>query len=309
MRYLPAHAQHIGARHYQQDSIGLADPEDRAFLAHGGYLAVLCDGMGGMQHGDVASQTAVRAILDAYAQKLPDESIPAALERAAREANEQVIAAALDLGLKDGVGTTLVAAVLHDGYLYFISVGDSAIYHVRDGDIHMVNRPHVFANLLDEAVERGQISREDAAQHPERESLTSFIGIHDLHEIDLNTEPWPVAAGETILLASDGLFKTLEPAEIQECLTGHPQSWPEALVARTIDRQRPGQDNVSVVSITPGSEAVGRFDPPAPASIFAAAAQSANPGQALSGKVWLIVGLFLLILAAAFAGLWYFSAR
>jgi len=73
---------------------------------------------------------------------------------------------------------------------------------VRDGDIHMVNRPHVFANLLDEAVERGQISREDAAQHPERESLTSFIGIHDLHEIDLNTEPWPVAAGETILLAT-----------------------------------------------------------------------------------------------------------
>ena len=83
MRYLPAHAQHIGARHYQQDSIGLADPEDHAFLAHGGFLAVLCDGMGGMEHGDVASQTAVRAILDAYAQKLPTESIPAALERAA----------------------------------------------------------------------------------------------------------------------------------------------------------------------------------------------------------------------------------
>jgi protein phosphatase len=309
MRYLPAHAQHIGARHYQQDSIGLADPEDRAFLAHGGYLAVLCDGMGGMQHGDVASQTAVRAILDAYAQKLPAESIPAALERAARDANQQVIAAALDLGLQEGVGTTLVAAVLHDGYLYFVSVGDSAIYHVRDGDIHLVNRPHVFANLLDQAVERGQISREEAAQHPERESLTSFIGIHDLHEIDHNTEPWPVAAGETILLASDGLFKTLEPAEILECLTGHPQSWPEALVSHTIERQRPGQDNVSVVSITPGAESVGKFTPDSPPSIFAATTQPANPGKALSGKIWLIVGLFLLLLAAVFAGLWYFSGR
>src|SRR5450432_885863 len=106
MRYLPAHAQHIGARHYQQDSIGLANPEDRAFLAHGGFLAVLCDGMGGMEHGDVASQTAVRAILGAYAQKLPTESIPAALERAAHAANQQVIAAALNLGLKEGVGTT-----------------------------------------------------------------------------------------------------------------------------------------------------------------------------------------------------------
>ena len=164
MRYLPAHAQHIGARHYQQDSIGLADPDDSAFLAHGGFLAVLCDGMGGMEHGDVASQTAVRAILDAYAKKLPAESIPAALERSARAANEQVIAAALALGLKEGVGTTLVAAVLHDGFLYFLSVGDSAIYHVRGGDIHMVNRPHVFANLLDQAADRGQISRSEAAR-------------------------------------------------------------------------------------------------------------------------------------------------
>ena len=297
MRYLSAHAQHIGARHYQQDSIGLADPEDHAFLAHGGFLAVLCDGMGGMEHGDVASQTAVRAIRDAYAQKLPTESIPAALERAARKANEQVIAAALNLGLKEGVGTTLVAAVLHNGYLYFVSVGDSAIYHVRGGDLHVVNRPHVFANLLDQAAERGQISRSEAAQHPERESLTSFIGIHDLHEIDLNTEPWPVAAGETILLASDGLFKTLEPSEILECLTGHPQSWPQALVSHTLARRRPGQDNVSVVSVTLDSGSLGEFAPAQPAVKLAVR------------KIWLLVVLFLLLLAAAFAGGWYYSRR
>jgi PPM family protein phosphatase len=309
MRYLPAHAQHIGARHYQQDSLGLADPEDHAFLAHGGFLAVLCDGMGGMEHGDVASQTAVSAILDAYARKLPTESIPAALERAAREANEHVIAAALDLGLKEGVGTTLVAAVLHEGYLYFVSVGDSAIYHVRGDDIHMVNRPHVFANLLDQAADRGQISRSEAAQHPERESLTSFIGIHDLHEIDLNTEPWPVAPGETILLASDGLFKTLEPAEILECLGGHPQSWPQALVSRTLDRKNPGQDNVTVVSVTPDSGALGEFAPEPPLSIFEAPDEAPPAPKSASGKIWLLAALFLLLLAAAFAGLWYFSGR
>ena len=260
-------------------------------------MAVLCDGMGGMEHGDVASQTAVRAVRDAYALKLPTESIPSALERAARKANEQVIAAALDLGLKEGVGTTLVAAVLHDVNLYFLSVGDSAIYHVRGGDIHMVNRPHVFANLLDQAAERGQISQSEAAQHPERESLTSFIGIHDLHEIDLNTAPLPVAAGETILLASDGLFKTLEPAEILECLNGHPQSWPQTLVSRTLARRRPGQDNVSVVSVTLDSGSLGKFAPEQPAIKLAA------------GKIWLLAVLFLLLLAAAFAGGWYFSRR
>jgi serine/threonine protein phosphatase PrpC len=297
MRYLSAHAQHIGARHYQQDSMGLADPEDYAFQAHGGFLAVLCDGMGGMEHGDVASQTAVRAMLAAYAQKLPAESIPAALERAARTANEQVIAAALKLGLREGVGTTLVAAVLHDRSLYFLSVGDSAIYHVRGGNLHMINRPHVFANLLDQAAERGQISRSEAARHPERESLTSFIGIHDLHEIDLNTQPLPVGAGESILLASDGLFKTLNDGEILECLTGHPQSWPQTLVSRTLARRHPSQDNVSVVSVTPETGSLGEFSPTQPGIRLAA------------GKIWLLAVTFVLLLAAAFAGGWYYSTR
>ncbi len=201
-----------------------------------------------------------------------------------------------------------MAAVLHDGYLYFVSVGDSALYHVRGGDIHMVNRPHVFANLLDQAADRGQISRSEAAQHPERESLTSFIGIHDLHEIDLNIEPWPVAAGETILLASDGLFKTLDPAEILECLSGHPQTWPKALVSRTLGRQNPGQDNVSVVSVTLDSGSLGQPIPEPPSSIFHSP-EEPGASKPASAKVWLFAALFILLLAGAFAGLWYFYER
>ena len=309
MRYLPAHAQHIGARHYQQDSLGLADPEDQAFLAHGGYLAVLCDGMGGMEHGDIASQTAIRATLDAYALKTPEESIPAALERSAREANERVIEAALNLGLKEGVGTTLVAAVLHSGFLYFISVGDSAVFHIRDGVLHMVNRPHVFANLLDQAADRGQISRSEAAQHPERESLTSFIGIHTLEEIDHNLEPWPVSEGDTILLASDGMFKTLDPEEIQACLTGHPQSWPQILIDRTLAKGNPGQDNVTVVSVTFDSGALAKWDPKSPPSIFLVPQESAQAAKSSSEKAWLLAAGLLLLIAVAFGGLWYFSAR
>ena len=309
MRYLPAHAQHIGARHYQQDSLGLADPEDQAFLAHGGYLAVLCDGMGGMEHGDIASQTAVRATLDAYALKTPEESIPAALERSAREANERVIEAALNLGLKEGVGTTLVAAVLHSGFLYFISVGDSAVFHVRDGVLHMVNRPHVFANLLDQAADRGQISRSEAAQHPERESLTSFIGIHNLEEIDHNLEPWPISEGDTILLASDGMFKTLDPEEIQACLSGHPQSWPQTLVARTLAQGNPGQDNVTVVSVTFDSGALGKWDPKSPPSIFHMPQEPKQADKPSSERAWLLAAGLLLLIAVAFGGLWYFSAR
>jgi PPM family protein phosphatase len=254
MSFLPGNAQHIGNRSSQQDSFGFGDLEDEEFLAHGGFVAVVCDGMGGMEHGDAASRMAVRAFLEAYRRKSSDESIPDALERSAREANDRVVEMAHQLGAAESVGTTLVAAVLTDSgaqkSMYFISVGDSGLFYVTDGQMQMVNRPHVFANLLETAVARGAMSREQAMAHPERESLTSFIGVDVLEEIDRNLDPWPISDGDTILLASDGLFKTLAAEEILESLNGHPQSWPDILVARTLAKKYEYQDNVTVLSVT-----------------------------------------------------------
>jgi serine/threonine protein phosphatase PrpC len=250
MRILQANAQHIGARHSQQDSFGFADPGDVEFLAHGGFLAVVCDGMGGLEHGDAASRTAVRAFLDSYRRKTTVETIPAALERSAFEANAQVLALAQRMGLVENIGTTLLAAVLHGSSLYFISVGDSGLFLVDGGSVRMLNRPHVFANLLDQAVARGSIPREEADRHPERDSLTSYIGGETLEEIDHNLEPWPLGPGDTILLATDGMFKTLAAEEIGACLEGPPQSWPETLVERTLAKRREYQDNITVLSLT-----------------------------------------------------------
>jgi protein phosphatase len=312
MRYLPAHAQHIGSRSYQQDFFGFADPEEESFLAHAGFLAVLCDGMGGMQHGDVASQTAVRTVLDAYAQKVPEETIPEALERSVRAANERVIEAAADLGLKDGVGTTLVAAVVHDASLYYFSVGDSGLFHIRDGQFQMVNRPHVFSNLLDQAAAMGKISRAEAEQHPERDSLTSFIGIPVLEEVDRNTEAWPMGEGDTILLASDGLFKTLEPVDIVNSLRGHPQSWPTALVERTLAQEHPGQDNVTVLSVTCDGGALGDWIPEAAESVLVEKPvidEMAATPPAANLNLWLVAAAFLFLVAIGLGGLWYFSTH
>ena len=254
MSFLPGNAQHIGNRSSQQDSFGFGDPDDEEFLAHGGFVAVVCDGMGGMEHGDAASRMAVRAFLEAYQSKDPSESVPDALERSAREANDRVVEMAHELGAAESVGTTLVAAVLINSGLgkamYFISVGDSGLFHVSDGQIQTVNRPHIFGNLLDNAVARGSMSKEQALLHPERESLTSFIGVEVLEEIDRNIDPWPISDKDSILLASDGLFKTLSPEEILESLSGHPQTWPDALVARTLARKYEYQDNVTVLSVT-----------------------------------------------------------
>ena len=310
MRYLPAHAQHIGLRRYQQDSFGFANPDDHEFQAHGGFLSVLCDGMGGMEHGDVASAIAVRAMLDSYSRKTPAEDIPAALERSVREANRKVIEAARRLGVSEGAGTTLVAAVTHLESLYFISVGDSAVFHVRDGQAKMVNRAHVFANLLDQAIASGKITEQQAEQHPEREALTSFIGIPNLREIDHNTEAWPLVGGDTILLASDGMFKTLDAPAMADCFTGHPRSWPHALVQATLARQKPGQDNVTVVSVTLDEGTLTEWIPSGVEQARQADAPGTSPvPQTSARKAWLVLAIFLVLAAIGAGGYWYFSSH
>ncbi len=266
MRYIPGNAQNIGSRQSQQDSFGFGEM-DEAFVAHAGFLAIVCDGMGGMQHGDLASKQAVKTVLEEYRIKTPEESIPEALERCTRAANAAVSDLSHAMGGADGLGTTLVACVLHETNLYWISVGDSNAYLCRQGNMMLLTQAHVFSNLLDKAVAHGTIAREDADRHPERDSLTSFVGIEHLEEIDHNTQPFPLADGDTILIASDGLFKTLSDSEIVSMTQGAPNGWPELLVARTMAAQREHQDNVTVVTVTVTSAEPGFVPLPPPSGI------------------------------------------
>jgi PPM family protein phosphatase len=316
MSFLPGNAQHIGQRSSQQDSFGFGDPDDADFLAHGGFVAVVCDGMGGMEHGDLASRSAVRAFLEAYQRKIPEESIPDALERSVREANDRVVEMAHSLGAAESVGTTLVAAVVVNAgedskSMYFISVGDSGLFHISEGHMQTVNRPHIFANILDTAVSRGTLSKEQALLHPERESLTSFIGVGVLEEIDRNVDPWPMADGDTILLASDGLFKTLTADELLESCHGHPQSWPDALVARTLEQKYEYQDNVTVLSVTVKDKPDTLKLPPPAVALEKGGAQGktvkvAGP-QAKRSRKMLAAVLILGIGGAAGGGRWWYK--
>jgi serine/threonine protein phosphatase PrpC len=312
MSFLPGNAQHIGNRGTQQDSFGFGDLEDEEFLAHGGFVAVVCDGMGGMEHGDAASRMAVRSFLDAYKRKDPSESIPEALERSAREANTRVVEMAHQLGAAESVGTTLVAAVLLDlggidKSMYFISVGDSGLFYISDGQIQTVNRPHIFANLLENAVNRGSMSREEAMQHPERESLTSFIGVEVLEEIDRNLDPWPISDGDSILLASDGLFKTLAPEEILDCLQGHPQIWPDALVARTLAKKYEFQDNVTVLSVTVRDRPDTLKIPPPAVSVGRVEKTVQLPPERKRSRKLLAAALVVIAAIAGGGGRWWYK--
>jgi protein phosphatase len=250
MKFLHASAQHIGARASQEDSFGFSGPTDPSFVAHGGFLAVLCDGMGGMEHGEVASQTAVTSFLEAYAAKTPEETIQTALQRSVNTTNDRVVDAAHKLGAKEGIGTTLIAAVLHKDFLHYVSVGDSGLFHLARGTLRLINHPHVFGTVLDRAAERGIMTHEAALEHPERSALTSFIGSEPLEEIDGNVDPLRLSTGDTVILASDGLFNTLTKPEIRSAMEGDPRRWPDVLIARTLAKKLEFQDNVTVLTLT-----------------------------------------------------------
>jgi PPM family protein phosphatase len=244
-------AQHIGRRRDQQDAFGCSDTADEAFLRHGGVLAVVADGSGGLARGDLASRRAVEKFLAAYHLKTEQESVAQALERALRESQDAIRQLGVELRAEGNIGSTLIAAALTDAGLYWISVGDSALLQFSAGGLRQLNRTHIFARRLEQAVAKGVLSVEDALNNPNREALTSYLGCEELTEIDANPEPLKFAPGERLLLCSDGLYRVLEPDEIITQLRAEsdPQAACEALIASVIGKNKERQDNVTVMCI------------------------------------------------------------
>ncbi|MBS1830970.1 MAG: serine/threonine-protein phosphatase [Acidobacteria bacterium] len=249
MNFIPGNAQHIGSRQQQQDSFGYSNLADAAFRKQAGMLAVVADGMGGMAHGEAAGKCAVKAFLEAYETKAETEPIPDALLRSLLKANAAVYETAVELDAAEEMGTTLVATVIHNDKLHWISCGDSGIFLFRNNEFTQLNQPHTFATDLDDQVANGVIPRDLAQAHPERESLTSFLGLEKLSLLDRSLRPITLRDGDTILLASDGLFKTLSYEAMTPLMDNDPQMLCETLVARTLAVQKPHQDNITVLAI------------------------------------------------------------
>lgn len=249
MKIRPGNAQHQGAREAQQDSFGFSDLGDAAFVAHAGFLGVVADGMGGLAHGGAAGAAAVRALLDTYAAKRPDEPLPAALLHALRRANEAVVSLARDTNGVGDVGTTAAVAVVHGGALHWIAAGDSRVYLWRAGRLTQVTTDHVYAADLDAKIAAGQISEQDAREDPDRDALTSHLGTPSLHRIDRNLEPYPLIEGDRVLICSDGLYRALDLDELAAPLAGAPQRACETLVECAVAKGHPRQDNLTALVI------------------------------------------------------------
>ena len=288
----PGNSQHIGSRSSQQDAFGFSDKDDLAFVVHGGVLAVVADGMGGMANGGEASHSAVRAFLRAYMAKQADEAVLAAMLRALNEANQAVITLAQQVG-EENVGTTLVAAVIHSDALHWVSAGDSRLYLWRSGQLTQLSEDHTYASDLDRDAANGSISPEEAENHPERRSLTSYLGLTPLELVDYNPEPFQVFAGDRLLLCSDGLYAALEEIEITPLFDREAQQTAEDLVALVLAKDRQNQDNLTVAILACESDSALALNH----------THEIPPSNRYLG--WL-VGAVMVGLAVAGAAFWYF---
>jgi protein phosphatase len=244
----------VGRRTEQEDSFGFSDPTNHEFMAHSGLLAVVADGICGLAHGAEASRIAVQSFLDVYAAKGREEPVAKALRRAVEAADRAVFGFAASVGLQKDVGSTLVAAAFTAEGLYWISIGDSAIYLFRRPKLTRLNHPHTLAARLEQMVERGEISAEAARIDPDRDALTSYVGTGGLVEVDAGAQALTLAAADFVVLCTDGLFRALGPDDIAAAIdsAGDGQAACDSLIRQALDRNLPHQDNVTVLCVKIG---------------------------------------------------------
>lgn len=261
VRYDTATGLSLGDRDTQEDAV-LADVP----IGGGAGIVVLGDGLGGHHAGALASRLAVMTAMGEIASArgadgLLDADIPELLHAAARAANAAILAVTDADPELDGMGTTLLAVVVEGDTLYWLSIGDSPLYLMREGELDQLNEVHSLATHLDLLVRVGEMKPEEAARHPGRSCLTSALGSDKIERIDCPEAPLQLEPGDVLLLASDGLL-TLDHDAIAKALLAHgPEVGAAELAAHLLEdvaaQDATGQDNtsVAVLCLAAGSSA------------------------------------------------------
>ena len=209
--------QYRGRRENQEDYYAFADataPEEEPLSR---ILLVIGDGLGAHAGGSVASYLAVGSFIKSY----HDNDLPPGwrLRVALEAANETlgVVSSRLP-AVHNTMGTTLVALLVTPTTLQWISVGDSPLYLFREGSLKRINADHSLAPLLQERVDRGDLTPEEAANHPDRHTLQSALLGYPLTMVDAKDDPIGLQKGDIIIAASDGLM-TLSDKQMEELLS------------------------------------------------------------------------------------------
>ena len=209
--------------------------------------AVVCDGMGGAAGGNIASALAVKVISDkitsSYNEKMRDSSIKNLLDSAITAANIEVYDMAYSRPDLKGMGTTVVAVVVRVNVAHIALAGDSRAYLVNKDGVEQITVDH---SLVQNLVDRGEITKEEAEHHPNKNVITRALGVDK--RIDVDFSEIDMQENETLVLCTDGLSNCVNNSEMAEDIKdGQYYAFADRLVKRA--NKNGGNDNITVVAI------------------------------------------------------------
>lgn len=243
-----AYLSGIGMRESQQD-YAYAAANDRDVLA------VICDGMGGIEGGDLASSTAVEAFTEYYlyySDQMEGQMDFGWLKPAVEFVDDIVYSLKNSDGSRMGAGTTLSAVVINGNHLFWVSVGDSRIYIFRGNEMVQVTNDHNYFYQLEQQLENGQISISKFHEEAQNgEALISYIGMGGIFLMDVGEEGFALQSGDAVFICSDGVYRSVSDADLLEIVSSTPEAGETicSLEKRIKDKAIPWQDNYTGILI------------------------------------------------------------
>jgi PPM family protein phosphatase len=235
-------------REIDEDSVFVAT----AFSPSNGFstkktLMIVSDGMGGHSKGEVASYLATTSVAKEIVPKLFDEEKTTKddLVRAIKQANSKILDYSSNHPECEGMGTTMTIALICHPEIYLAHVGDSRAYAILKNEIRQLTKDH---SLVQEMVDRGEISKEEAKKHPQKNIITRVVGIFPDIEVETHTYTWK---GNTkLFLCCDGLVNHVSDDEIKDIVLKSSSPNDACLNLIKLANERGGKDNISVI-LTP----------------------------------------------------------
>lgn len=203
---------------------------------------IIADGMGGHNSGEVASQTACREVLAFIKENFYEfQDKEELLRNAFRIANKAILTVALQNEASRGMGTTLVAGLIYNNNIYIANVGDSSCYLKRDSEVIKITKDH---SLVQELIDLGSISKEEAKNHPNKNVITRAVGTSLDVEVDIYKLDYRY--NDIYMLCTDGLSNEVDIKEkMINILNGNFQSICDQLIEEA--KRNGGRDNVTVM--------------------------------------------------------------
>ncbi len=227
-------------RSSNQDAFAIGTMDD------GSSWAVVCDGMGGANGGNVASRLAVdhfsASLKAGYRSDMSESSVKNLLETAVNAANIRVFDKSRESKELNGMGTTVVAVLIIGNTAYFTHAGDSRAYSLSNGEFTQITRDH---SIVQSMIENGKLTPDEARFHPRKNVITRALGVEETITPELNV--YDLCEGDKLLLCTDGLTNFVDSDTIVSVLESDAEPKAEALV--DVANKNGGGDNITAVVI------------------------------------------------------------